>query len=249
MSNNISNLIASAVRQNDLDPDASLVLIDNLDAVALAGSNGVGLDEISGDDVTLVAVVLDESSSMSGFRQEVIKGFNSMLQALQQSHHADSILLSTWTFNTQPNLAFSYTPVTKLGGLTSNDYHPSGSTALYDTLLKVMTGLVAYGQSLRDNGVRTRGVVIVFSDGEDNSSQATAQQIRQVSQALLAQEIYVLAYVGFGGIDLRTIAAEVGFPEVLTTAASASEIRRIFQQVSASIIRGNRAGAAAGSFF
>jgi hypothetical protein len=67
--------------------------------------------------------------------------------------------------------------------------------------------------------------------------------VQTVSKALLDQEIYTLAYVGFGGSDLKKIAKEVGFPSVLTSNASASEIRRIFQQVSASIIRGGAVGA------
>ncbi len=249
MSTNITDLFSSAVTNQDLDATASLVLVDNLDAVALAGCNGVDIDDISSDDVTLVAVALDESSSMSGERQAVIDGFNQMLKALQDSRQADSILLSTWTFSTAPKLAFSYTPVPKIAPLTLNDYNPNGGTALYDTLLDVMTGLVAYGQMLRDNGVRTRCVIVTISDGEDNSSRVASTQVRTVSNALVAQETYTLAYVGVGSANLRQIADEVGFPAVLTVNASASEIRRTFQQVSASIIRSNQAGFASNGFF
>ncbi|MEI7554694.1 VWA domain-containing protein [Candidatus Chlorohelix sp.] len=237
MSGNINDLFSSAVQNNDLDQQAAMVLVENLDAVALAGCNGVGLDQIDSDDVTLVAVVLDESGSMSPYRQSVIEGFNQMLEALRESRMPESILLSTWAFSANPRLLFSYTPVTGLNGISEADFNPDSNTALYDTLLHVMTGMVAYGQMLRDNGVRTRGIIVVFSDGEDNTSKATNQQVLTVSNALVAQESYTLAYVGFGNLDLNQIAQEVGFPAVLTVQASASEIRRIFHQVSASIIR------------
>jgi hypothetical protein len=248
MSNNVNDLFASAVSNQDLSQQASMVLVDNLDAVALAGCNGIGLDEIDVDDVTLVAVALDQSSSMSGYRQDVIDGFNQMLKALSDSRQSDSILVSAWNFSDRSQLLHSYIPVTKLAGLNSNDYYPNGSTALYDTLLHVMAGMVAYGQMLRDNGVRTRCVMVVFSDGQDCASRAAAGQVKTVSEALLAQEIYTLAYVGFGGGNLKQIADEVGFPAVLTAQASAREIRRVFHQVSASIIRGQSA-AGVNSFF
>lgn len=231
------------------DAGASMILVDNLDAVALAGCSGADLDQINTDDVTLVAVVLDASSSMEGVRRDVIAGFNVMLDTFQGSRQADSILLSAWSFDNTARLHFSYTPVPLVNNLTEVEYRPSGSTALYDTLLHVMTGLVAYGQSLRNNGVRTRCIIVVFSDGADNESRATASQVRTVSESLLAQEIYTLAYAGFGSTNLRQVAGEIGFPSIITGSNTPSEIRRIFKQVSASVIRASQTTVGVGNSF
>ena len=241
--------ISRAVSVDNLNPNAALVLVDNLNAVALAGCGGLDVDAINTDDVTLVAVVLDASSSMSGLRQAVVDGYSTMLDAFQGAHTADSILVSAWSFDTDVRLHHSYIAAPTAPRLTTTDYTPDGGTALYSALMHVMTGMVAYGQMLRDSGLRTRGIVIVFSDGDDNSSAITAQQVRTVSAGLLAQEIYTLAYAGFGS-DLRHIADAVGFPDVITTASSASDLRRIFRQVSASVIRTsqNRVGVS-NSFF
>jgi uncharacterized protein YegL len=253
--NNMSNkddildLFNSAVKDDNFDSNASMILVDNLDTVAMAGCMGTDLDQLNSDDVTLVAVVLDQSSSMYGSAQPVILGYNAMLDALRDSRQADSILISTWKFSDKSELLFSYTPVTQLGNLTHHDYTPNGSTALYDTLADVMTGLVAYGQHLRNNGVRTRCVVVAFSDGEDNLSRVGAYDIRTVSQALLAQEIYSLAYVGFGGSDLRQIASAIGFPSIITASTTPGEIRRIFHQVSQSVIRASQMTVGAGNNF
>jgi hypothetical protein len=244
----IQDLFSDANKEG-LAAGASMVLVDNLDSVALAGCSGVDIDQINTDDVTLVAAVMGASGSMSSAQRAVIEGFNTMLDSFRGSKQADSILLSAWSFSDRPWLHFSYTPVTMLSNLIGSDYQPNGSTALYDTLLYVMAGLVAYGQTLRNNGIRTRGIVVVFSDGGDNVSQSTASQVRTVSQGLLDQEIYTLAYAGFGSSDLQQIADEVGFPSVITAGSSPAEIRRIFKQVSASVIRASQSSVGAGNSF
>jgi uncharacterized protein YegL len=245
----ILDLFSSAVKEEGFDAGASLILVDNLDTIAMAGCAGTDVDQLNSDDVTLVAVVLDQSSSMHGSSPAVLAGYNTMLEALKDSRQADSILISTWKFSDNSELLFSYTPVTQLGKLTAHDYTPTGSTYLYSTVLDVMTGLVAYGQHLRINGVRTRCVVVVFSDGEDNMSRVTAHDVKTVSDALMAQEIYSLAYVGFGGSDLRRIADAIGFPSIITASTDASEIRRIFHQVSQSVIRASQMTVGTGNSF
>jgi uncharacterized protein YegL len=246
--NDIQDLFADAQNEG-LEDQASVILVENLDSVALAGCSGADLAEINTDDVTLVAAVIDASASMSGERQAVIDGFNTMLETFNGSKQADSILVSAWSFNNSAQLHFSYAPVPLVKKLTWADYNPDGGTALYDTLLYVMAGMVAYGQTLRNNGLRTRGIIVVFSDGEDNSSRATAQQVSTVSRGLLAQEIYTLAYAGFGVPDPARLAAEVGFPSVIPAGSGPSEIRRIFRQVSASVIRVSQATVGAGNGF
>lgn len=231
------------------DSSASMILVDNLDAVALAGANGASLDEINTDDVTLAAFVLDASGSMSGVRRDVIDGFNLMLETFNGSKGADSILVSAWSFNDAPVLHYSYTPAPLVAPMTLKEYTPDGSTALYDTLLHVMTGMVAYGQTLRNNGVRTRCVIVAMSDGDDNVSRANAHQVKTVSESLLAQEIYTLAYAGFGSNNLQQIANAVGFPSIITAGSSPSEIRRIFKQVSTSLIRQSQSSIGAGNGF
>ncbi len=244
----IQDLFADANKEG-LDTGAAMILVDNLDAVALAGCNGAALDDINTDDVTLVAAVLDASGSMETVCPEVVAGFKTMLDSFRGSKQADSILLSAWSFNDTARLHFSYTPTNLVNEQFLKDYQPYGGTALYDTLLYVMAGMIAYGQTLRNNGVRTRCIVVVFSDGDDNGSRAKAQQVRTVSESLLNQEIYTLAYAGFGSASLQQIAQEVGFPAIITAGSTPADIRRIFRQVSASVIRASQSTIGVGNSF
>jgi hypothetical protein len=233
-----------------LAAQAGTVLVANLDETVLMGCVGASLDDLDAAEATLVSVVLDMSSSMSPHAAGVIEAYNAMLGALQGSKAAASILLSTWTFADRPALLSGFQPVHWQKPLTAADYAPDGCTALYDALLGGMTGLVSYGQELVDNGVPNRRILFVLSDGGDNASRVTSLDVRTAAKALVAEEVYTLAYAGFGSPDLAALAAEVGFPSVVTTSASASELRKIFRQVSASVIRVSQAqGASAGGFF
>jgi uncharacterized protein YegL len=242
-----ANIQASIIAAG-LPQAAATELVNNLNNTVLMGCVGTAVDDLDATEATLVSVVLDMSSSMSGYQSEVITAYNTMLDALKGSKAAASIMLSTWTFSDSPNLLHGYLPVGQVQKLSTNEYSPNGMTALYDTVMGTMTGIVSYGQKLLDNGVPNRRIIFVLSDGGDNRSKARAGQVKTASQGLITQEAYTLAYAGFGSSDLKQIADDIGFPEVITTSASESEIRKIFHQVSQSIIRVSQ-GATAGGFF
>ncbi len=251
MSTDLQSLFSNA-SQNGLSRQSVDLLVQNLDGQTGLGCVGAQVDDLNTDDVTLVSVILDQSTSMNSVRSDVIDAFNQMTRALADSKASDSILLSCWVFSAQPRLLFNYTPIDQVKDLTRNDYKPGGSTALYDATLDGFTGIVGYGQDLRNNGIRTRSIVVVISDGGDNSSGHTAAAVKTVADDLLHQEIYTLAFIGLGNANtFNKIAADMGFPEVLTVSNSASEIRRALNMVSGSVIRTSQGqvGGASNGFF
>ncbi|MCU0496718.1 MAG: VWA domain-containing protein [Anaerolineae bacterium] len=239
-SQNLHNLFQN-VQQNGMSHQSVDLLIQNLNGQAALGCIGAQIDELNTDDVTLLVVILDESGSMGGVRNEVIDSFNQMTRALNDSKNSDSILMSAWKFADQPRLLFGYTPIDRVKDLTKADYDPQGSTALYDTILDGFRGIVAYGQDLRNNGLRTRAIIVVISDGEDNVSKYTASAVHTVSQDLIKQEYYTLAFVGLGHpATFQQIAKNIGFNQVLTVNNSPAEIRRALQMISGSVIRASQ---------
>ena len=116
-----------------------------------------------------------------------------------------------------------------------------------------MTGIRAYVKNLNDNGIRTKCIVVVFSDGEDNDSHNNkASDVKTLSKDFLKSEMFYLVYIGYKHDDsdnLDAIAAEVGFPNVLTTKATVSEIRKTMNLVSKSIIRTSQSRIGPGNSF
>lgn len=238
MSSNDLQALFQSSQQSGMSHQSVDLMVQNLDGQAGLGCVGAQVDDLNTDDVTLLSVILDQSSSMSGVQQDVIDAFNEMSRALSDSKAAESILMSTWVFDNDSKLLFSYTPIDQVKDLTKQNYQPGGATALYDATMDGFTGIVAYGQDLRNNGIRTRSIVVVISDGGDNVSSHTAASVKTVAQDLLRQEIYTLAFVGLGDEQyFRQIATDMGFPEVLTTSNTASEIRRALNMISGSVIR------------
>jgi uncharacterized protein YegL len=224
---------ANGMSQQSVD-----LMIQNLDAQTGLGCVGAQIDDLNTDDVTLLTIVLDESGSMDSLRDTVIDAFNTMTRALHDSKARDSILVSCWTFHSAPKLLYSHTPIDRIKDLTRAQYAPNGGTAMYDAVLDAFTGIVAYGQELRNAGIRARSLVVVISDGDDNTSGHTPAAVKTVAADLLKQETYTLAFVGFGDPkQFNAIAASMGFNAVLTTNNSASEIRRVLNVVSNSVIR------------
>ena len=255
-SQGVVSSIQSAVSQNQISPETGKLVLESLDDLAVTGCQGVNIDDIDSEDVTLVSVVIDASGSMSQFQQSVIDAYNnSFLKPLSGAKNASSILVSAWVFSNiygQDNvrLVHGYTPVPECPRLTKKIYDPNGATPLNDAVYNAQTGIISYGQTLRDSGTRTKCIVVVFSDGEENCSSISASKVRTISDDLIKQEIYVLSYIFFGDEkDGDRIAKQIGFPSQhrITASLGESEIRRIFGAVSASVISASQTKISASS--
>lgn len=112
-----------------------------------------------------LALVVDRSGSMEFLVNEVISNVNAVLDSLQPSDRV-SIL-----FFEDPYGVVRFVedqPADKIRRLEHRDYFPLGGTPLYDAVGVAISDVVAptlgAGNSLR------RGIVVVLSDGEENSS-------------------------------------------------------------------------------
>lgn len=245
---NLDDLFQSA--QDDGLTAASLDLdVSNLNGPTMAGPVGVPLDQLATNEVTLAMNIIDMSGSMSPHAADLIRAYNEdYLAAMLGSTASDDILVSTILFEDKVKLLHGYVNLADAPRLTASDYSPYGTTALYDAVAGGLTNMVLYAQQLRQSGVMVRGIVIVYSDGADNASKQSARNVRRAAQDLLNQEIYTLAYVGFGmkrplgfngnGINpVQPLADEIGFPHALAAGLDHSELRRIFHLASMSAVQ------------
>ncbi len=252
----VAATIASAKSANIIGSVSQGIITAQLDDIGLAGCAGVDVDDIDSEEVTLVAVVIDASSSMRDEKQAVIDAYNDdFLKPLRGAKNADSILVSCWVFSSgggQDNvrLIHGYTPVPDCKPLDDILYDPDGMTPLNDAVIKSLAGLVSYGQSLRDSGTRTKSIVVVMSDGWENTSKATPTKVRALALDVLKSQEFVLSYCFFGDeADGDKMAQEIGFPPQhrLTSDLDASGVRNVFGQVSASVITTSQAQVSTGS--
>jgi len=246
---NLDDLFQSA-RDDGLTAATLDLVVSNLNGPTMTLPVGMPLDQLATNEVTLAMNILDMSGSMAPYAADLIRAYNQdYLAAMLGSSAADDILISTILFNDRVKLLHGYVNLADAPRLTAKAYDPDRTTALYDAVAGGLTNMVLYAQQLRQSGVMVRGIVIVYSDGADNASKQRARDVRRAAQELLKQEIYTLAYVGFGqkpplgfrGTNGRSpiqqLADEIGFPIALAAGLEHSELRRIFHLASVSAVQ------------
>lgn len=235
----------------------------------MATAVGVPLDQLGSSEVTLAMNIIDMSGSMSPYAADLMQAYNdSYLGAMNNSIAAADILVSAILFNENVKLLHGYVGIDDAIRLTATEYDPYGGTALYDAVAGGLTNMVLYAQQLRQSGVMVRCIVIVYSDGEDNSSRQRARDVARTAQELLKQELYTLAYVGFvpgaqkpvmgfntkGAVnpalaEVQKLATDIGFSDALTAGLSQDALRHIFHLVSMSTVHVSQSSTAPAGLF
>jgi VWFA-related protein len=128
------------------------------------------LEMFSGDEVPAsVGFLIDNSNSMRPNRERVI---TSAVEFARHSHPQDQIFVLT--FNEQVRNAFGPTVAGDInlgtfGSAMSQAIVARGMTAIYDGILAGLDRVA--------DGMHTRQVLIVVSDGDDNASRATLDEV------------------------------------------------------------------------
>lgn len=125
-------------------------------------------DDRKGKLRNYIAIVLDESGSMSTIRQEAIDVFNSQVEEIKKNSHDMDSKVSLVTFSTTVNKPKLWNESDlKLKPITTKDYVPNGMTALYDAIGTTIEGL----QTVSDyNEPDTAFMMLIITDGEENQS-------------------------------------------------------------------------------
>ncbi len=147
-------------------------------------------------------VLLDSSGSMSGNVNEVIEEINSKIDLLKadSSSTKKKCTASIWSFNTYVTRLRDCLFIEDVPSIKSEEYYASGWTALWDA---VGHGLQSFYKSISSTykqGV-DQAVLIVFTDGQENSSREfTFKKIHKLIAEFKAKGIEVI----FIGTDIQS---------------------------------------------
>jgi len=248
----IKNMFSSAGTNGGMSQQAAGIMINALDDTDLAGCGGTTVDELETEEVTAVSFILDKSGSMSPFQALVRAAYDMLIHALADSKQHGSMIVSTRCFATTSTLLHGFKKVDEIGPIGGDYVADGSSTALHDTMISAMTDIKAYSQNLKNQGMRVKSIIIVLSDGDDNEAPQKAKDVRIIAEDLLKSEQFYLVYYGYAtdpNTDLKKVAGKIGFPNVLITGTTESEIRKNTGLVSKSIIRASQTQVGANSFF
>jgi len=136
--------------------------------------------------VTNVHFILDKSGSMGSVREATISGFNEYLDTLKKDGNTYTLTLSV--FDTEVQTLEVNTPLSKVKKLTSENYIPSGMTALYDAVC------VTLGKVKKS---KAKNLVVIMTDGEENSSQEfTDKELKTMIKDLEKGKNWTFVFLG-----------------------------------------------------
>ena len=140
-----------------------------------------------------IGVIFDISGSMSDGK--IIQAREALSRFIQTSHEQDEYFLIS--FNSTPHLLLDGTRDAQAVLDEFKNVHPGGETALYDA--------VSLGIEEVSHGIYPKRAVILISDGEDNHSRYSFNQLRRS-----LQESDVAIYtIGIGGYTPRRSMSQV----------------------------------------
>ena len=117
---------------------------------------------------TNVIFLLDESGSMASAASDVRGGFNTYVEKL--SGDGNTYSLSAIKFGTTVRPLFANLPLADVPCLTTENYSPSDSTALYDAIgFALAEARKQWGTKSKPYG-KDRFIVIIMTDGFENVS-------------------------------------------------------------------------------
>lgn len=200
------------------------------------------IEEIDSENVNLIFLGIDQSGSMYDFTDDMKECQKRFKESLINSKEADQILIARANFETSITIG-GYKSIDKF----DTNFEALGATLLYDVIVKSSKKLMDYRKYLKDEGERVKAVFAIFSDGEDNGSEASFSEAKDAISQLNKEEI-TTAFISFGGAA-ASVAKRLGFRNILDVSSSAEELRKAFDCLSKSVIESSKSVVADGDDF
>jgi hypothetical protein len=174
-------------------------------------------------------IILDESGSMSSIKNNIIQGFNELVQTIhgiEKQFPDQEHFISFISFNGlgQKLLHFA-DPASRLQHINDKSYQPDASTPLYDAM---GFGISKLKQLLEDK-TGYNVLVTVLTDGEENASREySGSSIKQLVEEM-KQNNWTFTYIGTDH-DVEKFASSISIENVMAFEKSAHGITDMFQK-------------------
>lgn len=187
-----------------------------------------------------IVVVLDESGSMTGTRDDAIGGFNSFIEA--QKKVEGEATLSLTKFTTQFEAVHLGVPLQDVPPLDHKTYVPHGMTALLDAVGKTIDEV---GLKLDKTEAKPDKVYfIIITDGAENSSREyTYAQVKDKIEHQRSKYNWEFLFLGVGE-DAFNQAADVGIgrSQTMTYGNTKDGQKQAYGQVTNTVSRSRVTG-------
>jgi hypothetical protein len=175
-----------------------------------------------------------------------------IVRACLKAPRSDNLMVRAVAFDDSLDELHGFKPLT---AVQPDDYNDAlcagGTTALYDASVHTIEAMCDYGRDLTDHGFAANGVLFVLTDGCDNASTLTAQQVKDaldtaISSEALESMVSILVGVNVKdrtvGSQLMKFSSEAGFSHyVELDKADAKTFAKLADFVQRTVIAQSRA--------
>lgn len=190
-------------------------------------------------DYTHISILVDSSGSMHELKDDTIGGFNSLID--DQKLEEGKASISFYQFSGSCKSHYLFKDVKEIKPLTRNDYITYGSTALYDSLAKVINETGKTLANMKESERPSKVLIISITDGEENSSRMTSELIK--SKIEHQQEKYNWEFVFVGSNqDAVLNAKKIGIPlnHAYTYANTSEGMLGTYRNISANVSKSRK---------
>jgi len=131
------------------------------------------------NNITELVFIIDKSGSMSGFEDDTIGGFNSMIE--EQKKLDGKVLVSTVLFSNFSSVLHDRVPIENVEPMTKDTYRVGGCTALIDAIGGALHHIENIHKYARPEDVPEKTVFVITTDGMENASnEYSSAQVKQM---------------------------------------------------------------------
>jgi uncharacterized protein with von Willebrand factor type A (vWA) domain len=120
------------------------------------------------EDLTEIAVIMDESGSMQSTKDDAIGGFNSFIASQKEVEGEANVTLVL--FDNKYEVSYIGKPIEEVVDLDDVTYTPGGGTALIDAMGKTVDELFERLSKMPEEEKPGKVILIIITDGMENSS-------------------------------------------------------------------------------
>lgn len=204
------------------------------------------LADLDASEYTQVEIVSDVSPSVEPYKADMEDALKKAVEACKHSPRCNNLLLRHTMFASKVRENHGWK---MLSSINPTDYDNclriSGATAVYDATHEAVQVMKDSGKKLTDAKFAVNGIIFIITDGEDNSSYSTPQQVKAALDDIRNNEtleslITILIGVGVErqtSVDaLKTFKDEAGLTHYLALKdASKSSLAKLAAFISKSI--------------
>jgi len=164
--------------------------LENLNAGSGYKFSATKIKDLGAAEYTLATIVMDASSSVTGFAVQLEQALKTIFKACDKSPRKDNLMLRLTQFASSLTELHGFK---LLSSINEKDYDNilqlGGSTALFDAMDEAIQATGTYGKQLTSQDFLVNGIVVVVTDGENNCSNISdPTQVKKTLEAVRRAE-------------------------------------------------------------